>query len=182
MRLHPGVPCVAFCTGCSGRWRAWLCARDARRTLRSLCFATHSQSCAGRTTGQRSPTRTGPCSARSRRPCPDGSELLGAGNSAVVVDVPRCGPMLSPRVPNLVPIPGPRMERETPSQRPRPNYGHPQAKDATHEVPGRSAQLLASAHDRIVGTHTQRQPVPGPPAPRPSLRSRRPSRRLEYLM
>ena len=26
---------------------------------------------------------------------------VGAGNSAVVVDVPRCGPMLSPRVPNL---------------------------------------------------------------------------------
>ena len=44
----------------------------------------------------------------------------------MVVDLPRCGPMLSPRVPNLVPIPGPRMERETPSQRPRPNYGHPQ--------------------------------------------------------
>ena len=35
------------------------------------------------------------------------------------------GPMLSPRVPNLVPIPGPRMERETSGQRPRPNYGHP---------------------------------------------------------
>ena len=31
---------------------------------------------------------------------------VGAENSAVVVDVPRCGPMLSPRVPNLVPIPG----------------------------------------------------------------------------
>ena len=51
---------------------------------------------------------------------------MGAGNSAVVVDLPRWGPMLSPRVPNLVPIPGPRMERETPGQRPRPNYGHPQ--------------------------------------------------------
>ena len=50
---------------------------------------------------------------------------VGAGNSAVVVDVLRCGPMLSPRVPNLVPIPGPRMERET----------------------------LVSAHDRIMGTH-----------------------------
>ena len=33
-------------------------------------------------------------------------EPVGAGNSAVVVDLPRCGPMLSPRVPNLVPIPG----------------------------------------------------------------------------
>ena len=43
----------------------------------------------------------------------------------MVVDLPRCGPILSPRVPNLVPIPGPRMERETPGQRPRPNYGHP---------------------------------------------------------
>ena len=42
---------------------------------------------------------------------------------------PRSGPMLSPRVPNLVPIPGPRMERETPGQRPRPNYGHPQSED-----------------------------------------------------
>ena len=31
---------------------------------------------------------------------------VGAGNSAVVVDPLRCGPMLSPRVPNLVPIPG----------------------------------------------------------------------------
>ena len=56
---------------------------------------------------------------------------MGAGNSAVVVDLPRWGPMLSPRVPNLVPIPGPRMERETPGQRPRSNYGHPQAPRAT---------------------------------------------------
>ena len=52
---------------------------------------------------------------------------MGAENSVVGVDLPRWGPMLSPRVPNLVPIPGPRMERETPGQRPRPNYGHPQA-------------------------------------------------------
>ena len=55
---------------------------------------------------------------------------MGARNSAVVVDLPRWGPMLSPRVPNLVPIPGSRMERETPGQRPRPNYGHPQAQAA----------------------------------------------------
>ena len=55
---------------------------------------------------------------------------MGARNSAVVVDLPRCGPMLSPRVPNLVPIPGPRIERETPGQRPRSNYGHPQAASA----------------------------------------------------
>ena len=60
-----------------------------------------------------------------------------ATNSALVVDLPRWGPMLSPRVPNLVPIPGPRMERVTPRQRPRPNYGHPQPK------PG---QRLGNAH------------------------------------
>ena len=52
---------------------------------------------------------------------------MGAENSVVVVDLPRCGPMLSPRVPNLVPIPGARMERETAGQRPRSNCGHPQA-------------------------------------------------------
>ena len=31
---------------------------------------------------------------------------VGAGNSAVVVDLPRCGPMLIPRVPHHVPLPG----------------------------------------------------------------------------
>ena len=60
---------------------------------------------------------------------------VGAGNSAVVVNLPRWGPILSPRVPNLVPIPGPRMERETPGQRPRLNYGHPQARTATAAAP-----------------------------------------------
>ena len=59
---------------------------------------------------------------------------MGAGNSAVVVDRPRCGPMLSPRVSSLVPIPGPRMERETPGQRPRPNYGHP------HPLPAEASE------------------------------------------
>ena len=44
---------------------------------------------------------------------------VGAGNSAVVVDVPRWGPMMSPRVPHHVPIPSPRMERETLGQRRR---------------------------------------------------------------
>ena len=64
---------------------------------------------------------------------PSGTHV-GAGNSAVVVDLPRWGPMLSPRVPNLVPIPGPRMERETPGQRPRPNYGHPQPLAELHPL------------------------------------------------
>ena len=71
---------------------------------------------------------------------------VGAGNSAVVVDLPRCGPMLSPRVPNLVPIPGPRMERETPGQRPRPNYGHP------HPGPGLLC-ALAAAEEQHIGLH-----------------------------
>ena len=68
---------------------------------------------------------------------------MGAGNSAVVVDLPRCGPMLSPRVPNLVPIPGPRMERETPGQRPRPNYGHPQARPVRVSSSGTDPELEA---------------------------------------
>ena len=73
---------------------------------------------------------------------------MGAGNSAVVVDLPRCGPMLSPRVPNLVPIPGPWMQRETPGQRPRPNYGHPHLVyriSYRFLVPGWSAKPLVSA-------------------------------------
>ena len=35
----------------------------------------------------------------------DAADPVGAGNSAVVVDLPRCRLMLSPRAPNLVPIP-----------------------------------------------------------------------------
>ena len=67
------------------------------------------------------------CSATTANALSAVDRPVGARNSAVVVDLARCGPTLSPRVPNLVPIPGPRMERETPGQRPRPNYGHPQA-------------------------------------------------------
>ena len=66
----PGVPCAAFCTGSSCRWRALLCVRDARRTLRSSCFSTNSQSCTEITTDQTSPTRTGPCWVRSRAALP----------------------------------------------------------------------------------------------------------------
>ena len=38
--------------------------------------------------------------------CAAEADRVGAGNSAMVVDLPRCGPILSPCVPNLVPIPG----------------------------------------------------------------------------
>ena len=69
------------------------------------------------------------------------------------------GPMLSPRVPNLVPIPGPRMERETPGQRTRPNYGHPQAKNpgrlyrgdrfsCSMPAPATSSRHLYTGHHR----------------------------------
>ena len=84
---------------------------------------------------------------------------MGAGNSAVVVDLPRCGPMLSPRVPNLEPIPGPRMERETPGQRPRPNYGHPHA--PTDESAARLQDLAGNAagpfREQNVSNNTQRR-------------------------
>ena len=70
---------------------------------------------------------------------------VGARNSAVVVDLPRCGPMLSPRVPNLVPIPGPWMQRETPGQRPRPNYGHPQGSSCAAPVSRRQHHLGRSS-------------------------------------
>ena len=52
---------------------------------------------------------------------------VGAGNSAVVVDLPRCGPMLVLVYRISYRFLVPRIERETPGQRPRPNYGHPQA-------------------------------------------------------
>ena len=59
---------------------------------------------------------------------------------------------LSPRVPNLVPIPGPRMERETPGQRPRPNYGHPQALRCSlmrsFERPLRTASRASNVRNR----------------------------------
>ena len=83
---------------------------------------------------------------------------VGARNSAVVVDLPRCGPMLSPRVPNLVPIPGPRMERETPGQRPRPNYGHPHAGTT---LP--TAASPTSAATSISRSDRPRRPTPASP-------------------
>ena len=124
--------------------------RDANSTDRSIATpADRSQpcrpataSCANTAAPECPPTDapSRPVPQRGSRDRSDGSALkanllpvclarpVGAGNSAVVVGLPRWGPMLSPRVPNLVPIPGPRMERETPGQRPRPNYGHPQDK------------------------------------------------------
>ena len=97
-------------------------APQQRRRFRSGPAESRQRPVVGH--GHRAGNRAGRVAGKSglglSGPIPVGSE-----NSAVVVDLPRCGPMLSPRVPNLVPIPGPRMERETPGQRPRPNYGHP---------------------------------------------------------
>ena len=86
---------------------------------------------------------------------------VGAGNSAVVGDLPRCGPMLSPRVPNLVPIPGPRMERETPGQRPRPNYGHPQAAAVTDGLRARRSPHALSAELRAEGRKISAETIYG---------------------
>ena len=85
-----------------------------------------------------------PRSGRSSRTPESTRHPMGAGNSAVVVDLPRCGPMLSLRVPNLVPIPGPRMERETPGQRPRPNYGHPQGREPAPPAAERKTETRSS--------------------------------------
>ena len=92
----------------------------------------------------------------------DRIERVGAGNSAVVVDLSLCGPMLSPRVPHHVPIPGSRMERETPGQHPRPNYGHPHARIAGHtgRAPLRRSwrcQSAAARHDATTATSGARQ-------------------------
>ena len=130
MRADAESSCTESCTDSWHHWLGSLCGQAARRTSRSSCCATNSLCCAAKSTDPSSPTPTGPCSGRSRprsrdRTEPGGWSPVGAGNSAVVVDLSRCGPMLSPRVPHHVPIPGPRMERETPGQRPRPNYGHP---------------------------------------------------------
>ena len=76
----------------------------------------------------------------------------------MVVDLPRWGPMLSPRVPNLVPIPGPRKERETPGQRPRPNYGHPHAGTT---LP--TAASPTSAATSISRSDRPRRPTPASP-------------------
>ena len=125
MRADAESSCIESCTDSWHHWLGSLCGQAAGRTSRSSCCATNSACCADRSTDPSSPTPTGACSGRSRPRSRDLAEPVRAGNSAVVVDLPRWGPMLSPRVPNLVPIPGPRMERETPGQRPRPNNGHP---------------------------------------------------------
>ena len=67
MRADAESSCVESCTDSWHHWLGSLCGRDARRTLRSSCWATNSRSCAGRTTGQRSPRGTGPCWMPSRR-------------------------------------------------------------------------------------------------------------------
>ena len=84
---------------------------------------------------------------------------VGAGNSAVVVDLPRWGPMLSPRVPNLVPIPGPRMERETPGQRPRSNNGHPQgAHRCGEDLAAFGSEDLVEGVDKLAGAVAHERP------------------------
>ena len=109
----------------------------------------------------------------------------------MVVDLPRCGPMLSPRVPNLVPIPGitgsahcavrplegPRDHRVAPPT--RRQIDRPELTDADRTLLGAIAAALARPsrtgwlvtpdtllrqhRRRIVGHCTQPQRPPGRP-------------------
>ena len=85
----------------------------------------------------------------------------------MVVDLPRCGPMLIRRVPNLVPIPGPRMERVTAGQRPRSNYGHHTLYRRLMlplGLPGRPRRLIPP-------TRAERSPPAGLRSPRNAARA-----------
>ena len=60
---------------------ARLAVRSGRsKDLEIIVLRHSSQSCIASTTGQRSPTRTGPCWVRSRRRCPDCSEPAGSSH------------------------------------------------------------------------------------------------------
>ena len=113
-----------------------------------------------------------------------GRERVGAGNSAVVVDLPRCGPMLSTRVPNLVPIPGitgsahcalrplegPRDHRVAPPTRcaaptNRPTRAHRLRPELARSDRGRA---LATEPNRVAG-HPRHAVALAPPPHRPTL-------------
>ena len=104
MPLHPRVLCVAFCTGSSSRGRAWLCARDARRTLRSSCYATRSQSCTDEQ--PTSARRRGPSPARCGRggPAPTAASRLArhTRDPVALAPTPHC-PTLDPTHPTSRP-------------------------------------------------------------------------------
>ena len=109
---------------------------------------------------------------------------VGAGNSAVVVDLPRWGPMLSPRVPNLVPIPGitgsahcalrplegPRDHRVAPPTRcaaptNRPTRAHRLRPELARSDRGRAR---ATEPNRVAG-HPRHTVALAPPPHRPAL-------------
>ena len=95
--------CRSLCTGCSCRWRAWLCVRDTRRTSRSSCCATRSQSCADRTIVQLSPMRTGRCWVPSLRPRPDGCEPVGSPHQSHRATAANCPNDTLPRPHQRIP-------------------------------------------------------------------------------
>ena len=65
------------------------------------------------------------CENGSRRESAAAGGPMGAGDSAVVVHLPRCRPMLSPRTESRTDSWSQDGVR-TPGQRPRPKCGHPQ--------------------------------------------------------
>ena len=112
--------------------------------------------------------------------------LVGAGNSAVVVDLPRCGPMLIRRVPNRVPIPGvtgsahcavrplegPRDHRLAPPTRRaaptgRPTRDHRRRPELARGDRGRAT---ATEPSRVAG-HPRHTVALAPPPHRPTLDS-----------
>ena len=95
--------CRSVCTGCSCRWRAWLCVRDTRRTSRSSCCATRSQSCADRTIVQLSPMRTGRCWVPSLRPRADGCEPVGSPHQSHRATAANCPNDTLPRPHQRIP-------------------------------------------------------------------------------
>ena len=191
-------------TSLSGRPRpAWRVAHRAARLVRSArggaisaaCSVTepasqpsrgqrHRRLCHTRRTGLPNAGRSTSTTARSpsdHNRCP---QPVGAGNSAVVVDLPRCGPMLSPRVPNLVPIPGitgsahcalrplegPRDHRVAPPTRcaaptNRPTRAHRRRPELARSDRGRAR---ATEPNRVAG-HPRHTVALAPPPHRPAL-------------
>ena len=109
---------------------------------------------------------------------------VGAGNSAVVVDVPRCGPMLSPRVSHhvplvgcagspccaLAPLEGPRDHRVAPPARcatpaSRPTRTHRRRPQLARSDSGRAA---ATEPSRVAG-HPRHAVALAPAPHRPAL-------------
>ena len=89
-----------------GEWSPQgIAVRSAAQKDLEIIVLRHQLDVLRRSTAPRSPTPASPTTSAtaSTNSTPDSRDRVGAGNSVVGVDLPRCGPM-SPRVPNLVPL------------------------------------------------------------------------------